>query len=203
MSYIQDMRPENWMDDVFGNRSKIRVLRLLFKDPERMWTEREIAKALGMSPNSINVAASQLRGAGLLDVHRLGRSHSVRLRRDLRITQTLGAMFQREEALLQEWIQAIMGVVPASAACSLYGSVARHTSRRDSDVDLVIVARSRGEAEEIASKVREASAAVMPLPLDIVSLDRKTARGRRRSPLLRNILSEGRPLSKTRIQDVL
>lgn len=191
------------MDDLFGNRSKVRLLRSLAKDPKRVWTERELAKNLGMSPNSINIAARELRDAGIIDFHRIGRSHAVRLRSDLKLGSSLEAVFLQENLLWQDWKDAVLGAVPFGVACTLYGSTARGTADATSDVDLLIVADSKEAAEEVASKVREASASVMPLPLEIIALDKATARRRRSSPLFRGIVKEGQPLSHTKLEELL
>lgn len=191
------------MDNLFGSKSKVRLLRLLSKDPKRAWTGRELAKALGMSPNSINISARELRDAGVIDFHRIGRSHAVRLRGDLKLAHSLETVFFQENLLWEDWKGAVFGAVQAGAACALYGSTARGTARASSDIDIVVVADSRRAAEEVASKVRAASASVMPLPLEIIALDRATARRRKKSPLFRGILKEGQPLSLTKLEDLL
>lgn len=191
------------MDNLFGSKSKVRLLRLLSKDPKRVWTERELAKALGMSPNNINISARELRNAGVIDFHRIGRSHAVRLRADLKLAQSLEAVFYQESLLWEDWKSAVSGVVPVGATCVLYGSTARGTASAESDIDLVVVADSRPAAEEVASKVRAASATLMPLPLEIIALDRATARRRKRSSFFRGILRDGQPLSLTKLEELL
>lgn len=191
------------MDDLFGSRARVRLLRLLSRDPKRVWTEREAAQALGMSPNSINLAAKDLRGQGILDFHRLGRSHAIRLREDLRLSQSLETLFLQEAQLWQDMKKAIHSVVPAGAACHLFGSTARGTASTASDMDVLVVGESKAIADEVAAKVRAAATGVMPVSLEVLSMDRRTARRRRRSPLFQNILREGRTLSTTKLEELL
>lgn len=196
------MRPENWMDDAFGSKAKIRLLRLLARDRQRTWTEREAAEALAMSPNTINLAAKELRNTGLIDFHKVGKSHGIRLRPDLKLSQALLSIFDQEARLGQEVEDAVRAAIPAGVACYLYGSTARGTPTAESDVDLLIVAKTQDDAAEVAASVRSAVAAVMPAPLEILALDRATVWRRRKSRLLTTIQAEGRQLSSTPLEAV-
>lgn len=197
------MRPENWMNDLFGSPSRVRVLRVLARDVARSWTERELAKALGLSPNTVNLVSRGLRNQGILDFHRVGRSHSIRLRPDLKISQRLGEVFHQEEELWNDLKNAIMGAVPPGVACQLYGSAARGTASSSSDVDLLVVAESLDDAQQVAAGVRSAAAAVVPAGFEVVALDRATARRRRRSRFLQNVVREGQSLSTTKLEELL
>jgi DNA-binding transcriptional ArsR family regulator len=151
MSYYLVMRPDAWMDDLLGNRSKIRVLRLLVGDPARVWTEREIARALRASPNSVNLAARALRDQGILDFRRIGRSHAIRIRSELGVAKRVEQLFVQESQGWEDFKHAVTGAVPAGTACYLFGSVARGESSASSDVDLLVVAGTRREAEDVVA----------------------------------------------------
>lgn len=200
MSYLQDMRPETWVEDLLGTRGRVRVLRALAGSPGRMWTERELARHLRVSPNTVNMAVRALRDAGVVEFRRLGRSHGIRLRPGLVLAQRIEELFAGEARTLQDALDAGASAVPARVACLLYGSTARGDASADSDVDLLVVGRTIGEAEDAAGRIREAMEAVFPLRLSIAALDGASLRKRPREPWLRNALSEGRLLSKTGLE---
>lgn len=197
------MRPETWITEVFGTKAKTDVLRLLARDPHRTWTEREIAKVLSLSPNTVNLAARDLRNLGILEFHKIGQSHSIRLEPHLGISQRIGDVFDREADIWNDLQRSIRDVVPTGAACQLYGSTARGTATRTSDVDLLVVADSLEEAQELASRIRSAAAAVLPTALEIVALDRATARRRKHGRFMKNVLRDGHALSKTTLEELL
>lgn len=193
------MRPETWMESLLGNRWRVRVLRRLLRDPGRIWTERELAKALGGSPNTVNLTVGALRDAGVLEFRRLGRSNTFRLRSDLTLLQRLGTVFAQETDSWEDVRKAIQASVPKGVACVLFGSTARGEAHEASDVDLLVVAPTLDEAEDAAATIRQAVATTFPLELAIASLGVKELRKKRNEPWLRNALAEGQSLSRTAV----
>jgi predicted nucleotidyltransferase len=191
------MHPENWMDQLLGTKAKVRILRVLATDPALLRTEADVARAAGLPPTTVNLALRSLRDAGILDFQRLGRTHGVRLRGDLAIVAALRAMFALEHDIRSEVEAAIRGAVPAGVACVLFGSTAKGGAGPGSDLDLLVVARSRDGAEDAAGAVRAAIARVMPARVEIVALSGAEFAKRRRSSLLRSALAGGKPLSDT------
>lgn len=197
------MRPETWMEDVLGSRSKVRILRLLSGDPGRSWTEREVAASVSMSPNTVNLAVRDLRDLGLLEFRRVGRTHLLRLLPGTEIAGALRETFDRERRVWKRVEAAIARAALPRTACYLYGSSARGTAGGDSDIDLLVVASTQEKAEEAAHRIRAAVAAVFPARLDVIPLGADAARSRSRGPLLKSVLREGRPLTPTRIEGFL
>lgn len=198
----KDMRPERWMEELFSSKARIRILRLLTRDPPKSWTEREIAAAVGMSPNSVNLALRTRGMTEILSSRRHGRSHVVKLRDDLRLLKTLQAIFRLEERTWLDLQQAIRRAVPPGAACYLFGSTARKEAGPHSDIDLLVAAATQREADEAAFRVQRAAQRVFPAPLSILAVDKRWLRTRRGHPLLRSIQEEGQSLSATTLEAI-
>ncbi len=162
-----------------------------------MWTERELARALDASPNTINLAIKALRDVNLLEFRRLGSTHGIRLRSDLDVVRRLGTIFSEERSTLEDLRRAIRAASPPGVACLLFGSTARGESGAESDVDLLVLAPTLEFAEQAATVIRQAVAAILPVDLHIISLGAKELTQRRREPWLQNALSEAEPLTKT------
>lgn len=188
------MHPKSWLDAALGSRGRVRVLRTLCADPARVWTERELAGAVGMSPNTVNVAVGQLRDAGILDFRRLGRTHAVRLRTDLPLVALVRRVFEVELEAWPALESAVRRAVPQGVACYLYGSSARGTATSESDVDLLVVANSDEQAEDAAAIVREAAMQVFPTGIEVVAMGRQKLAKRKSSSYIQNILRDGVPL---------
>lgn len=193
-----------WLESVLGSRARVRVLRAMTEDPRRTWTERELASAIGMSPNTVNLAVAQLRDAGVLDFHRIGRTHAVRLRADLAVVRHLQRVFALERGAQTVLLDTIRAAVPPGVACVLHGSSARGRTTGHRDVDVVVVvADDEITAEAAATAIRDAAYAVMPTGLEIVSLGRRELRRRKESAYVRAILREGVSLSRTTLEAFL
>lgn len=196
------MHPVSWLDEAFGNRARVRVLRVLAADPRRAWTERELAQAVRMSPNTVNLAVRALSKAGLLSVRRIGRTHAVELRPSA-VIETLKGFFAEERRMMDLVEARIRDALPPGCAAYLYGSSLRGDSGTDSDVDLLIVAEDDALAEQAAGDVGSLVPAVFPARLEIVALGRAKYRRRARGPLMRRIAREGKPLGPKRLEDFL
>ncbi len=193
----QDMRPESWIESLLGNRWRVRVLRRLLREPARIWTEREMARALEASPNTIHVAVGKLLDEGVLEFRRLGPSNTFRLRQDLDLVRRLHEIFRLESSSMDDVKAAIRAASPAGAECILFGSTVRSEAQDESDVDLLVIAPTSEAAEDAAEAVRCAAAAVMPLRLSILALSERQVAQRRKAkePWLMNALAEGERIS--------
>jgi predicted nucleotidyltransferase/biotin operon repressor len=187
------MHPARWTEAAFGSESRIRILRLLAGSPLKPRTERDIAKAIGMSPNAVNRAIRTLRDAGLITVERLGNAHAVRLRADEAFLTMLRRVFATEDEWWSEAVKTIERSVPTDAACYLFGSSARGTAHADSDVDLLVVAKDRKRASEAALAIQSKLHDALPVRLHVVALGISEAKRRMRATrsVVKSAVEEG------------
>lgn len=196
------MHPLSWLEEAFGNRARIKTLRAMVADPSRRWTERELARATRLSPNTVNLAVRALARAGLLDVQRFGRTHAVELRPSGAV-EALKRFFWEETRMMRLVEERVADAVPPTCAVYLYGSTVWGGAHSDSDVDLLLVAEDDALAEEVAANVGFLVSAVFPARLEILALGRAKFRKRARTPLFRRIAKEGRSLGRARLEDFL
>lgn len=194
------MHPQHWMEEAFGSPSRVRILRLLSQEPTRVWTGREIARRIGMSPNTVSSSLTRLRQAGLLEFRAIGASHAVRLRQDLVVSATLQEAFQMEAALLRRMKEAISSAIAPGTACYLFGSTARGDAHRESDVDLLVVAKTKNKAEEEAHRVFLAARNVVPTRVRVLPMSAAEYRAHRDQPAYRDIPKAGERLSDTPLE---
>lgn len=197
------MTPEKWLDEAFGSVSRVRILRLLAREPARPWNQNQIARAIAMSPSTTNRAIRELDALGLLLHEHVGSTSVIRLRPGLAASSLLRQIFRTERQAWAMFRQAVARALSPGVACVIFGSAARGTATRGSDVDVLIVAASQAKADEAARRVQEAARSVLPMSLEIIALGRARARRRRNTPLFQSILAEGQSLGKTRLEDLL
>lgn len=133
---------------MLDSKSKIRILRLLFRFPGREFTEREIAKEIGMSPNTVNLALNDLRKTNVFVYKRIGRTHSYRCDPDSVLFPFFEEFFKRERQMREELLSLLKDELEGLGTSILYGSFAREEEMFDSDLDLLIVTKNVDEAKE-------------------------------------------------------
>lgn len=198
------MHPARWLEAAFGSESRVRILRVLLANPSRTYSEREIAAAVGMSHNTVNLAVKRLESSELVRVESVGNAHAVKLRADGPLREALRRVFEAEERVWESAVEAIRAAVPADAVCYLYGSSARGSSHGESDVDVLVVAKDKETAAEVAFAIERKVHGSVPARLQIVALGAKDALARsKRAGIVREATEHGRRLSRRSLKELV
>lgn len=184
-------------EGILGSRTKVKVLRLLLRDPTREFTVQDIAQSLGLSLGSVHPAVQQLLDARLLLGRRVGRSRGLRANERHPLFRPLKDLFDAEAERLVAVAEDFSEALPRRGveAVVLFGSVAQGRPAARSDVDVLVVVDGKG-AEEA---VRRAAAGVLERhdvnvsPL-VLTRGEVAARLRAFDPLLLTIAQEGKLL---------
>lgn len=128
--------------DAFRYGATADVLHLLIDNPDREFTNRELYRVTGKGLSSVNAAVDTLEALGVITVDRSGRANAVQIdptrlvKADDPVTTIPQAEYHAPVRAiltrLEERIETTVGVV-------LFGSVARGTADRTSDIDLFVV----------------------------------------------------------------
>ncbi len=185
------MKLHNILDDMLDSKSKIRILRLLFRFPEREFTEREIARMIKMSPNTVNLALNDLRKTNVFLYKRIGRTHSYRCDPDSVLFPLFKELFGGERGMRDELISFLKDGSEGVGTCILFGSFARNEERFDSDLDILIITENKTNAEarveELAGDLaRRFSITLAPIIFTTGELEEKRHKG-----FVKEALSEG------------
>ena len=163
---------------LFG-RSMRAVLGLLFGHPERSFYLREIARAAGTSPSSLQRELAALSAAGL--IVREARGHQVHFRAnpDSPLFDELRGIVVKTFGVADVVRAALAPLAGAVHIAFIYGSLARGETRAESDVDVMVV----GDPEfvDLVERLRPAEAAlrrsVNPTVFPAVEFVEKAAAG--------------------------
>lgn len=184
-------------EEILGSGTKIRLLRLLSTHPDREFTTRELALAVGQSLGSVHPALRQLWDARAVVTRRVGRSRVVRINRAHPLYPAMAALFREESSALTRVAREFADILPRQGVESavLFGSVARGESDARSDVDVLVVV---GDPRK-GSAVQKAAATILDrYDANVSPLVLTSAEVRRRlkafDPLLQTIAAEGRLL---------
>ncbi|MEK6835208.1 MAG: nucleotidyltransferase domain-containing protein [Nanoarchaeota archaeon] len=137
------MKYHKFIDKIFGSRVKIDLLRSLYRLGNKKWTIRELAKFNDKDHSAINYAIKELEEMNIIYLERHGKSTLITLNNNSILTKLL-QVFDFEDNTLNELIKDIKKIVNKKViSCILFGSIARKEENPDSDVDLLIIAKSK------------------------------------------------------------
>lgn len=144
------MKYANSLDDLLGQKSKVKILRCLSNSCVEM-SGRQIASDVKMSPWACHQALQELTEQGVLLMRNVGRTYLFRLNeRNYLVRELLLPLFQKEKGLLETAIQEIIeGISDAIVSIVLYGSVSRGEERPFSDFDLLILVPTSAGKEPV------------------------------------------------------
>ena len=152
------MRFHEPLDDILGNRTQIKLLRLLART-RSPHTGRELARLIGQSHNTTRYALEELERNGLVLKRQAGRSNLYSLDEDnIIFTQILSPAFKLEEDLLTEVARIFSDKLGEGLeSIILFGSVAKGEEDPDSDIDLLLVFSDEVNPGDKEDDVAEAS----------------------------------------------
>ncbi len=134
------MRLQNPLDDIFGSRTKVRILRLLF-ETRGMFSGREVSRLIGFSPTHTISNLRELETLGLVIRQRAGNTDLYQLdEQNSAVRGVLTPVFRWEESLFEELAGMFVNKLGEElVSIRVFGSTARGEEKPDSDVDLALV----------------------------------------------------------------
>ena len=154
------MRFQQPLDDVFRTATRVKVLRLLVRNPEMIFTGREIARNIGVASSNVSRALSGLEKVGVLHSMAKGRSLLYGLNtRHILCERLLRDLFKEEQGNLNYVTDEIPLNWPRDMRSLIcYGSVARNEEQVSSDVDLCFITRGASSRHRVVRRLEEAQA---------------------------------------------
>ena len=150
------MKFHNVLDEVLGNKTKVKLLRGFFTYPEKEFTESELQRIAGIPQASVHRNVKSLLENGLLDRKRIGKANLYSLNKEHILYPLLSSDFEEERNILVELKEMIAGAVKDLSEVEmavLFGSIAKGIERADSDVDVFIVCK--GDKSRLEEKLKD------------------------------------------------
>src|SRR3990170_5110636 len=150
------MKFHNILDEMFGNKTKVRLLRAFFMYPEKGFTEIELERIAEIPEASVHRNVRYLIDNGLLDRKRIGKANLFSLNKEHVLYPLLNSNFKAERNLLAELKKMISEAVKSLAEVEiavLFGSIIKGMERSDSDIDIFILCK--GETSKLEDKLKD------------------------------------------------
>jgi len=201
------MISQNVLESIFGSPAKIRILRVLSASPQPL-SGRQVGELSRLSHRGAIQALESLVELGAVRQRRAGAAYQYSLSRGNAAVETIIAPTLKAEAALLDDLKRNIVVQFSGKAVSLtlYGSLARGTGKRGSDIDVLAVARDEQRKKELEDKAaasisffRERYHAVLSLHCyTLIELSSK-----KNLPLLKSVIQEGAALSGKPLRELM
>jgi len=145
-------------EDVLGNKTKIRILRVMFEYPDKTFSEHELSRFTHVPQPTIHRNMGELVNSNLVIFSRMGKMNLFRLNRKSVLYNAVGQFLQVERDLLAELEKVITAALEHEddiIAVNLYGSFAKGLERSDSDIDIIVVVSNDADIEAINERVED------------------------------------------------
>jgi len=189
------MISQNVLESIFGSPAKIRILRALSASPQPL-SGRQVGELSRLSHRGAIQALTSLVELGAVRQRRVGAAYQYSLSRgNVAVETIIAPSLKAEASMLDELKKNIIAQFNGKAASlTLYGSLARGTGKRGSDIDVLAVARDERRKQELEDKAvnsisffRERYNAVLSLHCYMLV----ELRSKKNLPLLKTVIQEG------------
>lgn len=147
------MKYRNYLENLFGSKVKIKLIRTLHKFKEKSFTISELSRDSNVTRQGIMKVLDDLYGMNVIKIERIGNSIVIRLNRN-EFAENLLKIYDLEKNTLNDLIALIRSYFKDKKIINiaLFGSIARGEERFDSDVDLLIITNNKKLASKISQK---------------------------------------------------
>ena len=193
-----------FLENVVGSKACVRLLRVLHSNPHKWFFAKELSELSGLGQGVTLERLERLVQSKVLDREARGRMTFYRLNLDSPMAIKIVELFDAEKdrypklpfvqrAVLSEYASRLESVLKGNLLfIALFGSVARGNAGPTSDIDVLVVVKSRMKEKEI-SKVgaRISEKFHANIAHTVVSLEELKKMVKSREPLIKNVQSEG------------
>ncbi len=188
-----------YMEKLLGSKTKIKILRALYRFPGKDFTTRELSRLIGISHTGVLKALKDLEEMNIIEVGTHGKAYLLKLNKESFLARRILAIFEVEKETVRHLIEELRRYTKDLDVNSiaLFGSIVKKTEEPSSDIDLLIVTPDKISAEKKISLLQERfvksfGSSISP---HIMSLDEFKCGGRFTEDVLdHHILIEGRKL---------
>jgi len=129
------------LERILGSKSKIKILRILFKNLKRDFSMEDIVKESGLSFGTVHPALKDLVGSRIVVTRKVGRSNIYRINQTHVLVPKLKTLLKTEATVFIDKAIEFGDIVKKDGIKNiiLFGSVARGEVIEAGDIDLLIV----------------------------------------------------------------
>ncbi|OHE55005.1 MAG: hypothetical protein A3K61_02010 [Thaumarchaeota archaeon RBG_16_49_8] len=190
---IIDMKFHEYLEQLFGSKVAISLVRALINYRGKVFTVRGLADTARVSSSEAAVVVGQLEKYGIVKIQPVGRSYLVSLNeKSYAVNSIIRPMVKAEQETVAELASTLKKHLGDKSVISaaVFGSLARGEEREDSDVDLLVVSNHFDRASALISRAQEEVSLTFGNNLSPIIMSEKDFVTKRNSRLLRSIIDD-------------
>lgn len=182
------------IDEIFGKRNNVKVLRCLIKHKDWQFNITELAKDINLNKGVLSRLINDLERENIIKIHRKGKIKLFSINKEnLFIKEVIIPIFEKEDKFyynaLDKFVEKIKNGVISIIA---YGSVVSGKIKLTSDIDvLVIINKENKVLEEKINKIKEEFLENdLLLRVDLISINELRKLYKRNDPFIKSIIKQ-------------
>lgn len=188
------MRFTNYIEEILGTKSDIRILRILLKYPTKEFNENELAGICKVGQKTVNRAMPKYVSYGIVGVRTIGKANVYTLNSGHFIVRQLQSLFRAEEGARSELKSLLKRAFRGDRAVislAIFGSLARGEEEPTSDIDVFILTRDEKSTKRRLDMVRKEVVRRFGNTISEYILTHKEFERKRKTPAINEIITHG------------
>lgn len=185
------MLMHNYIEIVFGSKVKIKILRIMFRFPDKTFTGRELASLTKeVSSMAVSKSIKDLTSMNLVNLEHHGKSNLLKLNKNSYLFEPLKNLFLSEEATiikLKEKIKKHLSIYYIKTV-AIFGSVAKGEEKINSDIDLFIITDNKRLTNEAMEKLQKEINMEFGNILMPYIMTKEEFKNKKNKPIMKNII---------------
>ncbi len=190
------MKFHNVLEDLLSSKTKILLLKTLFRYSDKKFSGRELGRLAGCSASRTSEVLNLFHSYGFINKIHVGNTTVWTLNNENILCKELSYLFQIEKKLLQNLKSKIHNAFRSQKAVLkvlLFGSLIRGDEKPNSDIDLFILVQKEKDkktAEEVTQKLNISQLPLYGNVISSIIYSKNEWRQKRTSELFKKILQE-------------
>jgi len=197
------------LDQILGQQSKVRILRLLSSKPGQ-FTIREISRRIDLTVPNISRALKELEEQAIVISQKAGRAILYTLNQNhYLVSNIILPMFEKESEAVKSLTEFLKKNLNGKViSVILFGSIAKKEEKAISDIDMLFVIDNRSNTQKIEREILEKNPEIIhlfgnPISPLVMTISEFISKFKKKDRLLGEILKEGEVLDGKLITDLL
>jgi predicted nucleotidyltransferase len=193
-----------YLEQVFGNKTSIALLRTMINYRGKIFTIRGLADEAGVSPNEAALVAHDLEKIGVMKIQPIGRAYHLELNYESYIVnQIIEPVIKAEKNTISQLTQVLRKYFDAKKIITavIFGSVAEGHEKIDSDLDLLVISNDRDHAISQISIAGEQVLFKFHVRLSPLIFTEKEFKAKQKGSLVRSIIDNHILICGKKIKD--
>lgn len=125
----------------------VKAIKVLTSDPMKSFSVRGLAREAGLSPGAARTALNYMREKGIASLKIIGKTYQYRADLESPLCRQWKILFNLDKISESGIAEQAVKKIPQTLSILLYGSFAKGTNDKKSDIDLLVISRQKSKID--------------------------------------------------------